>query len=1538
MTIKKFILPGAALLLSGSLWMANSAPPQTPVKTTQARSLVKEPRKTAARASVVTQPFSLPMFVVPEDDEFARFIPLDANGDGTSWYCSYGYMKYDYNMNNAADDWLFIPFTLTTGESIMTLSLEMRAYMSYDKEDFEVGFGPEATPEAMTIVMDEDGLNHTRWQTFTSEFGINDAGLYYLGIHANSSAYMSGIWMKNISLSAKPATQPSAPEIVQSSTDGMSYTATVHLPQTTILDKPLEGELGLSVAVDGEHKLDLTGSPGSEHSIALELTSGRHTVTYTAFTTVDGVRIDGVPANDTALCLEVYTLPFFMVPTADEFENFCTVADLNNDESTWEYDNGEEAMAYHYNAQNQADDWVFLPPIDFGAKGGAFDIGFDAKVASSYYPESFEICVGRSADAGSMTQMMIFNDIDNHLWDSFAGKITVNEGGKWIVGIHATSPADHHTLYVGNIRITGAADNTPSTPTVKSIDFDGLSGSVTFTLPSTTVENKPLAGEVGLIVTVDGTELSRIDGQTPGNDVTVALDLAIGRHTIAAAAFITDGEEILTGSQAIAEVVVKNPEGFVYPLPFAMQPTASEFETLTIVDANNDGDSWEYNSGAGVARCVTTGEKEADDWLFSPKFAIDDTGRIYTVSVEARAYLERFPESFDICIGREATPEAMTVIASRDDMTVYLYEPVEAQYIAAEAGAYVIGIHRRSNSNAHTLSVRNLKCEDAGMSALAPAACENLSATPDATGALSATVTFNMPAKAINGSALDASDLLTATVTSASATQTVTGAPGSEQTVTLAAPDGTSTITVSMASAANGEGASTQTTVRCGFDIPSDPVVTTAVGADNLSMTVTWTDPATGQNGGPVNRAELSHIIYIPTDETGMFWNEVATIPAGTSTYTYTVEGMPLQNISFVGVQAVGSKGSSQLGLGYEVLGAPYPLPMTDNFSAGRFIYQPVITDVPSEEYSTDWYLDRPGLIVPELSEQTDNALMCMVTAENPALHARVSLPKFSTAGSVNVKATFSVYRWSAGAKATVYGNCHDAKDVKVGEIDCTGNEGWTDVELTLPAELTGKAWVNFYVEVDFTATPQAFIMRGYGIREVFTNQLSVLVKAPQEMTVGEESTIEGVITNHAETACDIPGMPEFSFSGVDAGEFVLTTPNTTEILPGGTLSVFYTLTPTADMLGSHKLTFGYHDFADERPEDNLVELDIEITTGGKPVVTDLTGAPAAEGPGIELTWSEPQIKRLGHDEVEDYDAFACGEQIGPWLNIDGDGENLCGLGFEYPGVFEPKGFQVVNFPSLGLNTDLTAHSGDQFFLAIVPEDATKAADDWLISPEVKGGTTVSFRFNVLASEYGTESIDVMYSTTGRATSDFTLLRTFSQNMRGWNPLEVTLPDDARYFAFHYRMKDTFGVCIDDIFYTPVTDAVISGYNVYRNGEKIADIHASTSFTDRDASEGDRYHVAAVTELAGDQTEHAKSNTFVNTHSGIDATAKAAGIAGGVGEIIIIGHAGEAAAIYTPDGLTAATAESLGATERIALPAGIYVVKTAGATVKVTVR
>lgn len=1481
------------------------------------------------------------MSLTPTQDEFNRFIILNVNEDNKTWqWMTAGAMNYTFNRNLAADDWAFIPVNVVSENALLALSLEMKAQYGPDKECFEVGIGTEATPEAMTIVMDQDDLQNTQYVTFSAKFKSAGTGLNYLGIHANSDVYQSGIYIRNITLEETSGKVPLAPEIVSSATNGENYTASVRLPDTTISGEAIDGEVGLSVIVDGEETLDIDGgTPGEVKSVSLALTKGSHTVAYRAWVKVNGKKELSDSAEESVKIISnvAVPLPFFMEPTEENFNYDCVVVDANGDSNTWLYNAGEAAFEYSYNS-NKADDWVILSPIDFGSKGGAFEVSVDAKCSDRSCPESFEICVGRTPDVASMAPMMTCTGITNTMYDTFNGTITISEGGRWYVGIHAVSEANMWNLFLGNIRINAAADNTPAMPEIKSINLDGLTGTMTVTLPSKTVDNRPLTEPVGLIVTVDGTELTRTAPAEAGSDVTIPLDLALGEHTIAVAAFTGEGDSQLTGSQAVAQVLANNPEGYLYPLPFIMQPTAGEFATLKIVDANNDGDTWEYNAGAGVARCVTKDGKAADDWLFTPKFAIEDTGRIYKVSAEVRAYLERFPESFEICIGREATPEAMTVLVDEPDMAVYLYEEFAARYIAPEAGAYVIGIHRKSNGDAHTLSVRNIRCEDSGMSALAPAACTDVTATPDPTGALVATVSFNMPLNAISGAALDPADMLTATVSCGDASVTVSGAPGSEQSVTIATSEGTSTVTVAVASAANGTGDTVSTTVRCGFDIPVEPVVTTAVSDDNLSMTVTWTDPATGLNGGPVNTSEISHIIYVPTDESGTMWEKIATVPAGTGSYTYTVNSDVLQHIAFVGVQAENTKGSSQLGLGFEVLGAPYPMPLTDDFSVGRAIYQPLLTEIPSDDYSTNWYLDRPGLIVPQLADEQGSALMCMVTAEDMAPHARVSLPKFTTDGATNVKATFSVYEWSAGAKATIYGNCYDAKDVKVGEIDGIGAGEWKDYTFDLPAQLCGKKWVNFYVEVDFTSAPQAFIMRGYSVKEVFNRQISVLIKTSETMTVGEEVTITGIITNHAESVFTLPGDPLFSISGVANDKVQFLMPDTQTIDPGSSLGYYYELTPNADMLGKHTITFGFPNLEDERPEDNVAEKEIEIVTGDHPIVTDLSGEPAADGSGITLTWSEPEIKRIGHDEVEDYEPFTYASEIGAWLNIDGDGESICGLGYEYPGVYEPKAFQVVDFSSIGLNVDIVPFSGTACFLAIVPDDATKYADDWLISPEVRGGTKVSFRLNVLSSEYGAESIDVLYSTTGRETADFKLLKTFSQNMCGWNPLEVTLPDDAKYFAFHYRMRDTFGILLDDIFYSPLTDAEVAGYHIYRDGVKIADLHPLTSFTDAEAAEGNRYNVAVVTELAGETTEHPLSNTFVNTYSGLDAAGLSTGITAADGCIVITGYAGQTATVCTPDGVTVATASPLAPSHRLPVAPGLYLVKAGSAVAKLTVR
>ena len=122
--------------------------------------------------------------------------------------------------------------------------------------------------------------------------------------------------------------------------------------------------------------------------------------------------------------------------------------------------------------------------------------------------------------------------------------------------------------------------------------------------------------------------------------------------------------------------------------------------------------------------------------------------------------------------------------------------------------------------------------------------------------------------------------------------------------------------------------------------------------------------------------AGLSHTIYTPIDPQGLYWSKVVELPVGQNSYTF--EAGLLQDITFVGVSATNSKGESQLGVGYGVTGAPYSLPLTEDLSKGTYTYSPVVTDTPTEDYSTNWSLDSPALIYPSLGEDAGSALMCI--------------------------------------------------------------------------------------------------------------------------------------------------------------------------------------------------------------------------------------------------------------------------------------------------------------------------------------------------------------------------------------------------------------------------------------------------------------------------------------------------------------------------------------------------------------------------------
>lgn len=1481
---------------------------------------------------------TLPYVFEPTQEQFDAATALDANGDGKTWRYADKKIQYGYNSKLAADEWLFVRLSLPEGNNFVDVSVEYRTQGEYG-ESFEICFGPAAEPEGMVAAIDVDDYIGTQ---FVTAYGraVVAGGERWMGIHCNSAVDRYGLYLRNISLALVNDPIPQAPTIESSAVDGLTYRAAVRMPSATEQGGVIEGSVGLIVAVDGVEAQRRDSTPGALEQVELTLTKGVHTIIFTPYLVSAGKEVTGTAAGEEVRLFSnvALELPLIFGPTADEYAD-CVVEDANGDGNTWIYSPAETAFEYSF-CSNRADDWVFLPVVDFGLSGGSFDLSVEAKVQAASDPESFEVCVGRSADPADMAVMMSCQNIDNTFFIPYSGKITLAEGGRWYVGLHCISDAQHWNLYVRNISIAASEVPTPAAPELKSLMQNGLEGAAVYTLPSLTTLGHALTGTVGLAVELDGIAIFNGTGE-PSSDVSVPFTLTLGQHTLSATASMTEGEATYLSSPTITHLEGRNPEGYLYPLPFAMRPTQGEFDLLEQLDANGSGIKWTYNPGAdngnGAAICRTVGGATSDAWLFMPAVEVTDPARIYTVSVDARAYLEQFPEDFEICVGRSADPASMTTTVYRaEGESYYLYRTYGGEFVAPEAGAYVIGIHRTSGAAAHTLSVCNIKMYDSGKSADAPAAPSALSAITDPADPTKACVRFTMPGTSISGATLEPSTVLTATVTSeGGATVSVDGAPLSEQAVTIAARGGFETFTVSAATPESGAGETASVKAYIGYDKPAAPIVSSRVSEDNLHLEISWTDPTTGANGGVVDPSTLTHTLYIPADASLETWEVLTTIAAGQT--SCVVDCGELPDVTYVAVGAENTLGESMWGLASGVTGTPYPLPLVDDFSSERIMYQPITFPRTDESYSGDWiYTDLRNFIA---SEASCPALIVSNSAATTYTHAVLSLPKFTTAGSGAVKAVFTVYASSAAPATAIYADTYAHKGVKVADIAYASTQGWQDVAVALPAELLGQTWVNFYIETTFDGTSQLFALRGYSVANDYGRQLSAQLSVPAAMVIGNEYSLTATIANGGREAVELPALRCVLAGG--GSDIVLSpsaAPSATTLEAGATVAVTYPLAVTADMTGYNSVRFELVDFSDENPADNAAEWPVAIEAGRQPIVLDLDGTPLLEG-GVELSWSPIELPAEGFDDVESYEAFAYDAALGPWTNIDRDGKETYAIeGAPYPGEAEPKGFQVIDATQIVANAVPAAFSGKQFFMAVTPADGS-SADDWLISPEVAGGSKVSFRLNVISERYGAEQIDVLASSTTAEPEAFTLVKTFSQNLRGWNPLEVTLPADARYFAFHYRSTNIFGVCIDDIEYTPANPVELAGYKVYCNGSALAELVADSRYIHAEAVEGSSYNVAVVTRRGDALTEHPLSNTYVATGlSGVESIDGRGTVVGGVGCIAVTGFAGCLAVVYAPDGRLLTVVDRLTDRQTIAAPAGFCLVVIDGAAFKVAVR
>jgi len=957
---------------------------------------------------------------------------------------------------------------------------------------------------------------------------------------------------------------------------------------------------------------------------------------------------------------------------------------------------------------------------------------------------------------------------------------------------------------------------------------------------------------------------------------------------------------------------------------------ASDVYGWTILNLNNDGSyrTWGLNTYSKSMVNPSGNNGGSDDWLISPNVKLDKS-KLYELSYIRTMGSERPDGSLKVTIGQGITPEAQDEVLADFDKVTSTNEITRHYFNPVEDGLYNFGFHDYSVSEAG-VSIDELRFKEIAPVS-APGQVRQLVVTPDADGAIGATVSFTLPLQDIAGNTLSEITKVTVYTPDWNEVASKTGVkPGEEISVPVKSEEGINRFFV-VAANADGEGWPAEASAYVGLDIPS-PVgnIDARWGDDDNIAVITWDDALTGINGGYVNPSEFVYTVYrydssqwpsyIKLGETTAEENEIelSLMDIDTSKQDYYTFAMTASN-------AKGESDYVRVGI---TMGDAYKLPFVEPFNEQGLNHAPYVTmtgkngsgwAVDGGFYNADVqpYDDGVALVAVNSTSGADDCgfispIIDFTNARNPVfeiwLHHSEAMPE---GAYVSVKAT------TDGSSAWV--DCGAKADV-------TGNNGWQKHVFDLSAVAGKKAQVMLYASMP---EPRARIFSdSWNIHEATGNDLAITgISKPYLPKVGDKATINVTVTNLGSVAAtgysvlfnvDENTVAESeSKSALGIGQSVM-------------FSFELPVTPYGDVLYNAELMY------DDDNADNNISSEVEFSP-------EQVNLPAPGNAALEsgtLSWSAPAAPVA--EEVlldfEDAPAFLT-DDINGWKTADLDG-NLTTTFVQYYGNYWPYANQPLAWMTWSVREAgcpdaamWKPYAGDKclihfgnYGMDAEGRVSDKDDNDWFISPAVVGGTEFSFMIN--ATE--TAKIEVLSSSTSQATADFTQVLTSYEvtTPYEWKEIKVTLPADAKYVAIR-TVYDSFGILIDDIRYTPDRLPQFQGYNVYRN--KVA-AWFGTETTWNVPSEGGRFAVSAVYDMG--------ESAFTNEVSGVDNLqndGNAVNVKSGKGYIAVNGCDNYKVSIYSVNGQTLVSARV--ASDAVwNLPAGVYMVSVDGKTFKVLVK
>ncbi|GAB6975396.1 hypothetical protein JCM15124A_03030 [Prevotella falsenii] len=895
------------------------------------------------------------------------------------------------------------------------------------------------------------------------------------------------------------------------------------------------------------------------------------------------------------------------------------------------------------------------------------------------------------------------------------------------------------------------------------------------------------------------------------------------------------------------------------------------FDNFTSVDANDDGETWEWGLAddfMGRAQSGYNSKSAADDWLMSPPFELK-ADRLYSVSFDAYNVLAaEYTEVMEVAYGTGYNPATYTKMGQPvvvpKEQTKFSYElrvPTD--------GIYRLAIHDRSALNQWRFYVRNFQIT-LGSLLTAPDASTDFTVTVDQTGANKATLNFTMPTKTIGGDAL-AAQLDSAVVYRDDVKLTVmknhitSGAKLNYQDNNVA--KGAHIYKV-VAYNASGAGREAVAKAFVGPDMPAAPTGFKAEDKNTMAA-LSWDKISTvGANGGVVFPEKVTYTVMSmkntkePADTLASFKNktnfDVTSIDLNDGT----------QRFAYWGISAQNEQGSGAISTTRLVVGKAYNVPFKESFANASLASLVWLADTKG----TSWKIRRG------VAYDNDGGALCFEPT-NAGDESTLGTGKISLMGTTTPKLIFNYSRKEfPDTKLVVFVQRPDGTRTELKTIDfakINGSEPW----LTEVVPLEGFENER-YIFVGFKAiggnNRAPIFVDNIRVMEVQRHNLAVTVSGTGKVIKGRNAKLNVRVENIGEKEAE-----EFTVR-IKSGDKEIVSSDQTEALASFNNRTLTFDVPTSAIIKEAKemkVVAEVEYDKDLDNADNNAEFIIRLEDSEKPKVRDLRGI--REKSKVSLIWRAPNTEpQTVTEDFERYDAWST--EFGDWTLVDGN-KGYAGGFFNdlwYPNQFTQFAYIIFNPYVLGedvprLNPWLLAFSGKQYAAVPYELDATGQAyvnsDNWIISPKLSGqAQTISFYAHnmVVNNAAYIEDYDVLCSTTGNKVADFTnIVVKNRQAISGeWEKITIDIPAGTTYFAIHQKTPQTglmFG--IDDVTFTKETP-VPTHYGIYREGERIDKVpDIQFYYVDNAAGNSTRY---AVTAIYADGTESAPVEVSVAT--GID--------------------------------------------------------------------